>query len=116
MLALALVLFTVLQAVAALGGIQQSIARPTFWPPIPRMPRSRELVHAVAPVATCADIEELPAGLVEGYKQHKAVGYHDFTAEEVSRQSGQAARTLWLTEICSLSGLQQESPEFKFQP
>lgn len=88
MLVLVLLLLSILLTVAALGGIpvQQPTAR-TLWPLNPRMPRARELVHAAAvPVGSCADIdiEELPEGLVEGYKQHQAVEYHAFTAEEVS--------------------------------
>ena len=31
-----------------------------------------------------ADIEELPAGLVNGYRQHQGLLYHDFSQDEVS--------------------------------
>lgn len=31
-----------------------------------------------------ADIEELPAGLVDGYRQHQGLLYHDFSQDEVS--------------------------------
>lgn len=90
MLGTALILFAILQAVAAFRGVpvQQSTIALTFCPLNPRMPRSRELVHAAAaPVASCAeiDIEDLPVGLVEGYKQHQTVEYHAFTSEEVSQ-------------------------------
>lgn len=99
MLVLVLLLISISQAVAAFCVIrvQQSTAARTLRPLIPRMPRSREVVHAAAaPVASCADIdiEELPAGLVEGYKQHQAVEYHAFIAEEVSWWSGRAGRVV----------------------
>lgn len=36
-------------------------------------------------VGSCVDdIEEVPSGLLQGYQQHQAAGYHDFTATEVS--------------------------------
>jgi len=42
---------------------------------------------AAAVSCTSTDIEDLPAGLVEGYKRHQAATYHAFTAEEVRRYS-----------------------------
>ena len=54
---------------------------------------SRKRVRAAAGVACDAgaasphdaigDIEELPAGLVDGYRQHQGLLYHDFSPDEV---------------------------------
>lgn len=78
MLALVLTLVAVLRA--GLGTLAISTVRPRFST-VPTMPRSLKPLGA----ASCADdIEELPAAFVRDYRQHQAVAYHAFTAEEVN--------------------------------
>eukprot|EP00752_Nemacystus_decipiens_P009795 g8744.t2 len=69
-----------------LGGVQQPTARIVSGPAM--SPARKPTAAAAAPPAattavSCGDIEELPAGLVEGYRRHQAATYHAFTAEEV---------------------------------
>ncbi|CAN0438824.1 unnamed protein product [Ectocarpus sp. 12 AP-2014] len=78
MLALVLTLVTVLRA--GLGTLAISTARPRFSTVL-TMPRSLKPLGA----ASCADdIEDLPGAFVRDYRQHQAVTYHAFTAEEVT--------------------------------
>lgn len=46
---------------------------------------------AASPHDAIDDIEDLPAGLVNGYRQHQALLYHDFSKDEVSLPGKQPA-------------------------
>lgn len=77
MLALGLLLLTDFTAIGSPGSRAQQ-------------PSARQIASTLTSRMSCADIEDVPAGFVEGYKRHQAATYHAFTAEEVSRfQSGQ---------------------------
>lgn len=73
MLVLGLLLLTHFPVIAGLCRVQQ---------PTAQMSPARKPTAAAA--VSCGDIEDVPAGLVEGYKRHQAATYHAFTAEEVS--------------------------------
>lgn len=78
MLVLGPLLLAVFPVIAGLGGLQQPTARRIAS--VPAMSPARK---PTAAAVSCGDIEEVPAGLVEGYKRHPAATYHAFTAEEV---------------------------------
>lgn len=68
-----------------------STAVPAVWSPATAAMPRRSAAAAVAAdtggVSRVDDIEELPAGLAEGYRRHQA-SYHEFTRDEVREPLG----------------------------
>ena len=94
MLVLGLLSLAAFPVIAGLGRVQQPTATARRIAAAPAMSPARKAAAADAAAAaavSCTDIEEVPAGLVEGYRRHQAATYHAFTAEEVSRCPIQAA-------------------------
>ena len=65
-------------------------------------PSSVVAAGAASPHDVVDDIEDLPAGLVDGYRQHQALQYHDFSQDEVSfpRKQPACASTPTCTLAC----------------